>query len=37
MLSGFKASVQNELDAFFPQLNNQADLAQSSQLKPKTS
>jgi hypothetical protein len=27
MLSGFKASVQNELDAFFPQLNNQADLA----------
>lgn len=27
MLSGFKASVQNELDAFFPQLNNQSDLA----------
>jgi hypothetical protein len=27
MLSGFKASVQNELDAFFPQLDNQADLA----------
>ena len=27
MLSGFKASVQNGLDAFFPQLNNQADLA----------
>ncbi len=26
LMSGLKASVQNELNAFFPHLNNQADL-----------